>query len=62
MKAPTWIGIDKFWSQFEAGIDKTDIGQVAKLSYLKELLIPKVRRTIDGFLSPPKAMNELSTS
>ena len=29
-------------------IDKSDIGQVAKFSYLKELLVPKVRAVIDG--------------
>ena len=30
-------------------IDKlSDIGQVAKCSYLKELLVPRVRTTIDG--------------
>ena len=28
--------------------DKSDIGQVAKFSYLKELLVPRVRATIDG--------------
>ena len=34
--------------QFEATIDKSDIGQVAKASYLKELLLPRVRAVIDG--------------
>ena len=29
-------------------IDKSDIGQVAKFSYLKELLVPRVRATTDG--------------
>ena len=29
-------------------IDKSDIGQVAKFSYLKELLVPRVRAIIDG--------------
>ena len=38
----------RFWGQFEATIDKSDIGQVAKLSYLKELLLPRVRAVIDG--------------
>ncbi len=36
------------WNQFEAEIDKADIGQVAKFSYLKELVEPKVRLTIEG--------------
>ena len=34
--------------QFEVEIDKSDIGQVAKFSYLKKLLVPKVRAVIDG--------------
>ena len=38
----------RFRWQFEAEIDKSDIGQVAKFSYLKELLVPRVRATIDG--------------
>ena len=28
--------------------DKSDIGQVAKFSYLKELLVPRVKAVIDG--------------
>lgn len=38
----------RFWNQFVSGIDETDIGQVTKFSYLKELLDPKVRACIDG--------------
>ena len=38
----------RFWGQFKSEIDKSDIGQVAKFSYLKELLVPKVRAVIDG--------------
>ena len=38
----------RFWSQFETEIDKTSIMQVAKFSYLKKLLIPKVCASIDG--------------
>ena len=44
----THIDWQRFWSQFEAEIDRAEIGQVAKFSYLKELLIPKVRLVIDG--------------
>eukprot|EP00794_Sanderia_malayensis_P016264 gene16264-biopygen13817 len=44
----THIDWPRFWSQFEAEIDCAEIGQVAKFSYLKELLIPKVRLGIDG--------------
>ena len=36
------------WGQFEVAIDKSDINQVAKISYLKELLVPRVRAIIDG--------------
>ena len=44
----THLDWQRFWGQFEAEIDKSDIGQVAKFSYLKELLVPKVRAVIDG--------------
>ena len=38
----------RFWNQFESEIDKAEIGSVSKFSYLKELLIPRVRLLIDG--------------
>ena len=38
----------RFWSQFETEIDKATITQVANFSYLKELLVPKVRSAVDG--------------
>ena len=38
----------RFCSQFELEIYKTSITQVTKFSYLKELLIPKVRASVDG--------------
>jgi hypothetical protein len=38
----------RFWSQFETEIDKAEITQVANLTYLKELLVSKVRMSIDG--------------
>ena len=44
----THLDWQRFWGQFEVEIDKSDIGQVAKFSYLKELLVPRVRATIDG--------------
>ena len=37
----------RFWSQFETEIDKAEITQVAKFSYLKELLVSKVRMSIE---------------
>ena len=44
----TQLDWQRFWGQFEATIDKSDTGQVAKVSYLKELLLPRVRAVIDG--------------
>jgi len=38
----------RFWNQFEAEIDKSQVASVTKFSYLKELVEPKVRSTIDG--------------
>ena len=38
----------RFWNQYESEIDKAEIGSVSKFSYLKELLIPRVRLLIDG--------------
>ena len=38
----------RFWNQFEAEIDKADVEAMMKFSYLKELVDPKVRSTIDG--------------
>ena len=38
----------RFWNQFEAEIDRANIDAVAKFSYLKELLWPKVRVHIEG--------------
>ena len=38
----------RFLNQFESEIDKAEIGPVSKFSYLKELLIPRVRLLIDG--------------
>ena len=37
----------RFWGQFEA-VDKSEISPVTKSSYLKELLVPRVRATTDG--------------
>ena len=44
----THLDWQRFWGQFEAEIDQSDIGPVAKFSYLKQLLVPRVRTTIDG--------------
>ena len=39
-----WV---RFWSLFSTQIDQTSIPDEAKFSYLKELVIPKVRATIE---------------
>ena len=44
----THIDYFKFWDQFETQIDKSELSSVTKLSYLKEMVIPKVRLLIDG--------------
>ena len=36
-----------FWNQFETEIAQVQISPISKLSYLKELLVPKVRLLID---------------
>ena len=38
----------RFWNQFENEIDKSHLSPVAKYSYLKEFVEPKVRSIIDG--------------
>ncbi len=40
-----WLRI---WNQFETEIDSEAISKVTKFSYLKELLEPKLRVTIDA--------------
>ena len=38
----------RFWGQFAAEVDATNVSQITKFSYLKELLEPQVRSSIDG--------------
>ena len=38
----------RFWNQFEAEIDTANIPQITKFSYLKEMLQPNVRPSIDS--------------
>ena len=38
----------RFWNQFQAEIDSSSANQVTKFSYLKELLVPRVRLLVDG--------------
>ena len=44
----THIDYFRFWNQFEAQIYKSELSSVMMLSYLKEMIIPKVRLLIDG--------------
>ena len=44
----TFLDWTRFWNQFEIEIDKAKLTQVAKFSYLKELLVPNVRASVDG--------------
>ena len=39
---------DWFWNQFKTEIDQVQISPISKFSYLKDLLVPKVRLLIDG--------------
>ena len=38
----------RFWNQFEAEIDRSDVPGVTKFSYLKQLVEPNMRTLIDG--------------
>ena len=38
----------RFWGQFKAEIEESEVSQVTKFSYLKELVEPKVRSCSDG--------------
>ena len=44
----TFLDWKRFWNQFEIEIDKAKLTQVAKFPYLKELLVPSVRASVDG--------------
>ena len=44
----THIDYFRFWNQFETQIHKSEQSSVTKPSYLKEMVIPKVRLLIDG--------------
>ena len=38
----------RFWGQFTEAIDKSSIAPISKLTYLLELLVPKVKRSIEA--------------
>ena len=52
----THLDWTRFWSLFESQIDNSEISDEAKFSYLKELVIPKVRMTIKNYHAPLKDM------
>ena len=44
----TYLDWTRFWAQIQTEIDKSNIPQVTKFSYLKELLATNVRVLVDG--------------
>ena len=44
----------RFWGQFTEGIDKSNMVAITKFSYLKEFVVPKVRKSIDGLPFTPE--------
>ena len=38
----------RFWGQFTKGVEKSNIAAIMKFSYLKEFVIPKLRKSMDG--------------
>ena len=44
----THIDFFRFWNQFETQLDKSDLHYVTKLSYLNEMLVPKVQLLFKG--------------
>ena len=44
----TFMDWPRFWGQFTETIDKTSVAPITKFSYLRELLNPKVKRTIEA--------------
>ena len=43
-----------FWNQFESKIDKGDVGPVSEFSYLKGILIPRVRLLVESLHFTPE--------
>lgn len=50
----TNLDCTKFWGQFTEAIDKSNMAAITKFSYLKETVVPKVRKSIDGLLFTPE--------
>ena len=52
----------RFWNQIEAEIHAADLLAVTKFSYLKELVVPKVRISIQGYRLQRRDTKGLGTS
>ena len=52
----------RFWSQFKAEINCSQVPAVTKFSYLKELVNPKVKTVIDGLPFTKNVNSSLKTS
>ena len=48
----------RFWGQFTNGIGKSNKAAIRKFSYLKEFVMPKVRKSIDGLPFTPRDMRK----
>ena len=53
-----WV---RFWSLFETQIDQAAMKEEAKFSYLKELVVPKVRALIDKKLADAQGYKKAKT-
>ena len=47
----------RFWGQFTENIEKSSIAPVTKFAYLRELLAPKVRKTVEALPFTPEGYN-----
>ena len=54
----THIDYFRFWNQFETQIDKSELSSVTKLSYLKEVVIPKYDYLLMNYHRLLKGMSE----
>ena len=44
----SFVDWPRFWGQFTEAVDKSSIAPVSKLTYLLELLVPKVKRSVEA--------------
>jgi hypothetical protein len=48
---------NRFWGQFTESIDKCSLAPITKLSYLRELLSDKVKKTVEALRYTPEGYN-----